>query len=73
MILKIAGLLYILYIITVYLVIIIYETKGFIRRLKDKKMRKNAIKDLLWLILSIPIMPFTILLYFLREEYNLYL
>lgn len=73
MILKIAGLLYIFYIVIVYLVVIVYDTGKFIMLLKDKRLRKNTIKDLLLLIIFIPIIPFVVLIYFLQEEYNLYL
>lgn len=73
MILKIAGLLYIFYIVIVYLVVIVYDTGKFIRFLKDKSLRKSAIKDLLLLIILIPIMPFMVLIHFLENEFNLYL
>ncbi|MCF2612867.1 hypothetical protein [Fusobacterium perfoetens] len=73
MILKIAGLLYIFYIVIVYLVVIVYDTGKFIRFLKDKNLRKSAIKDLLLLIILIPIMPFMVLIHFLENEFNLYL
>lgn len=73
MILKIAGLLYIFYIVIVYLVVIVYDTGKFIRSLKDKNLRKSAIKGLLLLIILIPIMPLVVLIHFLKEEYNLYL
>lgn len=73
MILKIAGLLYIFYIIIIYFVIIIYDTGEIIRSLKDKRLRKDTIKDLLLLIILIPIRPFIVLAYFLENEYNLYL
>lgn len=73
MILKIAGLLYIFYIVIVYLVVIVYDTGKFMILLKDKRLRKKAIKDLLLLIIFIPIIPFVVLVYFLQEEYNLYL
>lgn len=73
MLLKIAGILYILYIIAVFLIVVIFESKRFIKCLQDKEMRKMAVLDLVMLIFSLPIIPFTILLRFLEDEYNLYL
>lgn len=70
---KIAGILYILQIIIIYAVILIFETKYFIKtvRGKNKNDRKEAIKELFKLIITIPIMPLIVLKYFLESEYNL--
>ena len=73
MILKIAGLLYIFYIVIFYLVVIVYDTGNCIDSLKDKRLRKNAIKGLLLLIIFIPVIPFVVLVHFLQEEYKLFL